>query len=365
MKRICCFPLKLATTVILSTLFSCELDKEDIAPVQEEDPIQEDPIIEEVVPLPDSIGSWTWLDYGYEAVQGTDIVFASPDTAYLVNRIFHPYPGMRASYDGGKTWLPGEEKYYIFRNYNTIHVAKSNKVILYGKHAPYLGMHNFQANVYNFDFNDINSSTYRSLFFDRWSGYLRDVDSFGENIIALTTLNEVVIVGERGALFDEFDSHSEEYISIGFATDSIGIIGSKDGKLLRTKDRSNSWETILEDPDKYAIIEISFYDANLGFALTNSNVLYRTHDGGESWAKILLPHRSDTEEIYYLNKRVIMVDELRGFTNDRREIFETSDGGLSWYLSLRADASVEAISYNKSDAIWAATSKGLLKLDLE
>lgn len=189
-----------------------------------------------------------------------------------------------------------------------------------------------------------------------------DVESLGENIYTLSLIGEVLV---KGSTYSYLKLDEPGLQSIAFATDSIGFIGSNKGKLLRTKDGNNSWETMMADPDGLSFIEISFFDSNLGFVLTNSNVLYRTADGGESWSRILLPHNPRIQDIYRLNKRVVMVSPTRGFTNFDREVFETDDGGLTWTRSLRVGkSSIGAISFDKQNTLWAI-SDGLLKLDLD
>jgi photosystem II stability/assembly factor-like uncharacterized protein len=177
--------------------------------------------------------------------------------------------------------------------------------------------------------------------------------------------SKITIKGKEDWIEYNLDRYSQ-FESIVFASDSVGFVGSNDGELLMTQDRNKSWKSILQDPDKLTFVELFFHDTELGFALTNSNAMYRTIDGGKNWAKILLPHNPQTQETYYLNKKVVMVNNYRGFANYGREVFETKDGGLSWTTSLRVGQSnVGGISYDHVGAIWAATGSGLLRMDLD
>ena len=342
--------------LLIPILYSCDLNtEEDI------DPVIEEPLVEEKVDGGlDTLGNWQWVELG-----GHDIAFGSPDTVYIMNKIFHPFPGMKVSYDGGASWLPGESQYNIISGYNKIHLIDHNNVFLFGQYAPMLSSSNYSANIYNFNFNDLYNSTYRSFFHGGWRGYIADAGSRGEDIYVLTLSSRITIKGTGGDVEYNLNRYGV-YESIAFATDSVGFVGSGEGEILMTRDRNNSWVSILKDPDKLAIVELFFYNPSLGFAVTNSNVMYRTADGGESWNKIMLPHKADKQETYYLNKKLVMVNESRGFTNYGREVFETLDGGQSWKRTLRVGKNhVNGISYDYKGTIWAITGGGLLKLELD
>lgn len=350
--------VRLVGAVFLLT--SCELDQED-----DLDPIVEEPIVEEVPDGGlDTLGHWQWVELGGIELAGHDIAFASPDTVYLANNIFHPFPGLKISYDGGQTWLPGQSTYNIIKGWNRMHVISSDQVFLYGRYVPMLSRFDYTANIYHFNFNDLYTSTYREFFYYGWNGFVSDVGSRQEDVYALSYMNEVVVKGKEDYSDYSFGS-SKGLLSIAFASDSVGFIGSKEGELLATMDRNKTWKSILKDPENLAFVEILFVDPTLGFVLTNSNVIYRTDDGGASWHRILLPHKAAPQDIYYLNKKLVMVDGQRGFTNYGREVFETKDGGQTWARTLRVgQASVNGISYDHVGAIWAVTGVGLLKMEL-
>lgn len=345
---------------LVFVLLSCEME-----PEEDMQPVIEKPIIEEKVDGGlDTLGKWQWLDLGIQ-LAGNDIEFGSPDTVYVVNNIFHPFPGMKISYDGGSTWLPEASSYTILKGYNKMHVIDSYRVFLYGRYVPMLSRFDYSASIYNLNFNDLYSSTYREFFFSNWKGFVSDVGSRHKDVYALTFLNEVVLKGEKDYSDYAFGS-SKGLLSIAFASDSVGFIGSKTGELFITRDRNKSWDSILKDLEELAFVELFFYNTILGFALTNSNVIYRTDDGGVTWNKILIPHHAMEEDTYRINKKIVMINETRGFTNYGKEVFETNDGGKTWTRSLRVGKSkVNGISYDQVGAIWAITGDGLLKLKLD
>ena len=282
---------------------------------------------------------------------------------------------MMVSFNSGNKWYPGEGKVYIIHgSYNTIHPLSNDRVVFYEKYNPALPgnvwasypqicalYYNFKQEfsfIYRYFYNASNNPLNRIV---------QDVESIGDYVVLLTFLGEVMIYGDHGTEYISATPLPEsDVISVAFPTKTTGFVGSSKGKLLRTDDGNNSWETILADPHEPAIVEISFFDEKLGFALTNTNVLYRTVDGGENWSKITLPHRSQKEDIYHMvKKRVVMVDALRGFTNYDKEVFETVDGGLTWTRSLRiGNTTVNAISYDMKGHLWAVTTRGLIKVEL-
>lgn len=78
----------------------------------------------------------------------------------------------------------------------------------------------------------------------------------------------------------------------------VGFYGNGAGKLFRTDDGGASWKQILAMPGTYWRA-LGFLDAKRGFAgnigpdsfpgVTDTHLLYRTDDGGATWAPVALP----------------------------------------------------------------------------
>jgi photosystem II stability/assembly factor-like uncharacterized protein len=71
---------------------------------------------------------------------------------------------------------------------------------------------------------------------------------------------------------------------IHFLNDSVGWVGSFDG-VYRTLDGAETWEFFFSGTG--TVLDIKFYDANIGFCVDNYANLYRSADGGATWEVIL------------------------------------------------------------------------------
>ncbi|TKG95138.1 T9SS type A sorting domain-containing protein [Puteibacter caeruleilacunae] len=106
---------------------------------------------------------------------------------------------------------------------------------------------------------------------------------------------------------------------VGFAIDHFSIYKTIDG--------GDNWTRFDSDIEAYErLVDIYFFNENLGFVFGWSESIYRTVDAGANWEKIEGVNQSTAiEDMYFL-------DSQRGFaiSGNPSKILQTEDGGLSW-----------------------------------
>ena len=71
---------------------------------------------------------------------------------------------------------------------------------------------------------------------------------------------------------------------ISFYDDSLGFVGSQSG-IYRTLNSGESWDFIYVGGGQ--ILDVKFYNENLGFCVSEYADLYKTEDGGDTWTLLL------------------------------------------------------------------------------
>lgn len=146
---------------------------------------------------------------------------------------------------------------------------------------------------------------------------------------------------------------------ISFISPDIGWYGNGAGKLYRTRDGGESWEKVWDRPGTF-IRALGFADEQNGFLgnvgtdyypnVTDTNPLYRTRDGGVSWAPVEVENIGIVKGICgidILPQRRIFQGELRdtpivhaaGRVGGPAAMLRSLDGGETWRaLDLREQA---------------------------
>lgn len=135
-----------------------------------------------------------------------------------------------------------------------------------------------------------------------------------------------------------------------FASAKVGFYGNGNGKIFRTRDGGASWTKLVDKPGTF-VRAIGFLDDRRGFAgnigpdafpnVTDTTLLYRTDDGGATWAPVVLPDLDGARGVCAID--ILVRDMIDAGHHTRDEIvhvggrvggpaslFASKDGGATW-----------------------------------
>lgn len=135
-----------------------------------------------------------------------------------------------------------------------------------------------------------------------------------------------------------------------FVSPRVGFYGNGAGKVFRTDDGGASWKLMLEHKGTF-VRSVGFLDAMRGFAgnlgpdafpgVTDTELLYRTDDGGATWKPVALPDTAGARGVCAID--ILAVDAVNAGQRLHKELvhvggrvggpaalFRSDDGGASW-----------------------------------
>ncbi len=144
---------------------------------------------------------------------------------------------------------------------------------------------------------------------------------------------------------------------VHFATASTGFYGTGAGELFKTADGGATWAKVWSQPGTF-IRAVGFIDEQNGFIgnvgdaypnVTDRNSLYRTRDGGRSWTPVQIPGVEisgicaidilRTRSIYQGTLRDRAIIHAAGRVGGPAQLLRSTNGGDTWtYIDLSAQA---------------------------
>jgi photosystem II stability/assembly factor-like uncharacterized protein len=144
--------------------------------------------------------------------------------------------------------------------------------------------------------------------------------------------------------------------SVCFINAQTGWVAGDTSCIFRTTDGGTHWEPCLVASGITYSPSIRFWDASLGFVITNSNPwgLYKTTDGGLTWRNI-------PQSFQDYPRQIAFVTPLKGWlvgyilaSGDGADgtVYQTTDGGESWVLRIHAPYAFRDVAFADSLFGW-------------
>lgn len=135
----------------------------------------------------------------------------------------------------------------------------------------------------------------------------------GKNWISI---NDSAFGGYSGDTWRRIDFVS---INTGYFFES----GISPGKMYKTVDGGSSW---LQTSYPAYVQVLKFYNAKIGMAIPETQILYRTVDGGETWQLFTTPHQGWANDIEFAPE-----DPAKVWMTDYQKMWFSSDTGRTWH----------------------------------
>lgn len=158
---------------------------------------------------------------------------------------------------------------------------------------------------------------------------IRDLFFTDENIGYMTGQNGRIYKTIDGAKTWTPNSTMYGFVEgLDFVTKDIGYV-RVGNSFHKTIDNGKSWSFVGEIStgifSQAAVLKFDFIDENLGYAITNNNIFYKTTDGGVTWKKVK-SFNSDVKTMNVLNDQTI-------YLSVDKDVMKSVDGGQTWELS--------------------------------
>ncbi len=132
---------------------------------------------------------------------------------------------------------------------------------------------------------------------------------------------------------------------LSFVTSSLGFACGYNGMIFKTTDGGATWAK-LPSAVTYDLYAIDFVDANLGFACGELGTILKTTDGGDNWTICATGSEEDIRGIHFRTSSV-------GFAvGTASTLLRTSDGGTTWSQTVI----VEDVDFNDVYGIGVGTT---------
>lgn len=302
---------------------------------------------------------------GFNRVQ-----FPTKDSGYISNVIVPDMAGYQFTKDGGKTW---SKPSVIPRTNVDLKFFTRDIGFFFNNSYPLQRLG--EGGIYQLIRRPAINDTWYHKFISYLTNETRIVDITPANdtlAYAATTYGEFVkikypkststIVTSEGTLPMDHDITAIQFVDANngwiMTYDWSHYFYPKGTRVYRTSDGGKTWTKAYSTKD--------FRSQHL-FAITTQKLwhtggasIFKSVDGGSTWTKV---HYKKADNTKFEPKKIIFLDDNRGFLLSLDEIYETKDGGLTWLRSVRAK-DIKDFTVTAKSHLWAIGSKKLYRLDL-
>lgn len=151
---------------------------------------------------------------------------------------------------------------------------------------------------------------------------------------------------------------SQELAGFSFLTATQGYLALENGTVVATTDGGSTWTPKTAIPGAAPgngtgfAADLTFTNPTTGIALqagTSGSKLYRTTDGGGSWTQVLAVQQISD---------VTFVDANNGFAVGNSGIYATTDGGVTWTQRNATPNAQSVAAFSPTQAIFVAPNSG-------
>lgn len=325
----------------------------------------------------DTLGPWQKMSGG----EFFSLSMVGPAKGFALARFASAY-GMYRTSDSGRTWVVNSgvplfdgEGYLVFANDR--HGFYSARTLSSGFGHLYQFSFN-QFNYYSLEQRIVFSGLGRATF--KYTQFMNDTVGYsctnGGSLVRFKLRGNdfsYVEAGDTGA-GDSFSGSASATnfqfgsMTTGYVIKNTGIPYSPKGSLRKSVDSGKTWNAVT-DVGNYFFTHIHALDDSRVFAMTVSNRLYISANGGAAWAMAQLPGTNSG-----WNNQSLFVSPNRGFVAKSNEIYETNDGGASWSRSCKVGYYTDGTGaqqnneFNELQAkggyLWARIKNGALRFKL-
>lgn len=186
--------------------------------------------------------------------------------------------------------------------------------------------------------------------------------------IHFTTLQDGWVIGQGGTSLYHTSDGGNTWIPVpdlGGGYVSVDVQGSSiwannvSGSFSRSIDNGNSWITGVFPGYPHQIMDMDFYNENIGYAVGWSGEAFRSSDGGATWQVLPTPNTSDQLTDIYL----VGPDEFWVSTNSNAAYY-SANGGQGWaVLNIGSSGSglFTAIAASPGADAWTVGYDGIIE----
>ena len=119
---------------------------------------------------------------------------------------------------------------------------------------------------------------------------------------------------------------ADDFVAVGFPTKNEGFLTATNGRVWRTSDGGDTWDTVKTDQE--SILGSHFITYNVGYVVGGKGMVKRTINGGINWSDTLI-YPEDYKNIDF--RAVSFPLQNFGFIGGNNgTILRTADGGSNW-----------------------------------
>jgi photosystem II stability/assembly factor-like uncharacterized protein len=163
-------------------------------------------------------------------------------------------------------------------------------------------------------------------------------------MICILVLFSSSVYGQSGWFWQNPMPTGNNYVDICIINDSVAIMVSLSGDILKTTDSGISWFFYNNGVENSGFVSINFINENTGFIAGGK--IYKTTNGGDKWINLLTP--GSCESFFGLNDNILFA----GVSNNR--LHRSTNGGSNWEIVDQGSGSYNDVYFKNSNTGFAA-----------